>query len=90
MQNSEWRSPWGFTGLLGKDWPREDISETDEEIQIAAELLGVDKDNIDISVIDDKITIRGEKRKQRENKERGYYKVERSYGSFQRSFSLPC
>jgi HSP20 family protein len=48
------------------------------------------EDNIDVSVADDRITIRGEKREEEERKERGYYRLERSYGSFQRSFYLPC
>jgi HSP20 family protein len=88
---SEGQTPWGLTpGLFGEEWPRVDISETDEEIQVTAELPGVDKDNMDVSVTDDRITIRGEKRQQGENRGRGYYKLERSYGSFQRSFSLPC
>lgn len=88
---AEWRSPWGLTtDVFGTDWPRVDMDETDEEIRITAELPGVDKDNIDVSVTDDRITISGEKKEQEEKKERGYYKLERSYGSFQRSFYLPC
>jgi HSP20 family protein len=88
---AEWRSQrdWPMD-LAGTDWPRVDMDETDEEIQITAELPGVDKDNIDISVTDDRVTIRGEKKKHEEKKEKGYYTLERSYGSFQRSFYLPC
>jgi len=71
-------------------WPRVDMDETDEAVRITAELPGVEKDNIDISVTDDRITIRGEKKEQEEKKGKGYYKLERSYGSFQRSFYLPC
>lgn len=88
---AERRSPWGLTTDIGDlDWPRVDMSETDEEIRVTAELPGVEKDNIDISVTDDRITIRGEKKEQEEKKQRGYYTLERSYGSFQRSFYLPC
>ena len=88
---AERRNPWGLaTGILGTDWPRVNMSETDEEIRITAELPGVDKDKIDVSVTDDRITIRGEKKEQEEKMERGYYTLERSYGSFQRSFYLPC
>jgi len=78
------------TDVFATDWPRADMDETDEEIRITAELPGVDKDNIDVSVTEDMITIRGEKKDQEEKKGRGYYKLERSYGSFQRSFYLPC
>ena len=85
------RGPWGLTtDVLGAEWPRVDMDETHDEIRITAELPGVDRDNIDVSVTDDRITIRGEKKAQEEKKERGYYKLERSYGSFQRSFYLPC
>jgi len=84
-------SPWGLsTNISGTNWPRVDMDETDEEIRITAELPGVDKDDIGVSVTDDRITIRGEKKAQEEKKERGYYKLERSYGSFQRSLYLPC
>jgi len=85
------KSPWELTtGVLGSEWPRVDMNETDEEIRITAELPGVDRDNIDVSVSDDRITIRGEKKEQEEKKGRSFYTLERSYGSFQRSFYLPC
>ena len=88
---TEGKSTLGLTAnVLGTDWPRVDMDETDEEIRITAELPGVDRGNIDVSVSDDRITIRGEKKEREENKQRGYYTLERSYGSFQRSFSLPC
>jgi HSP20 family protein len=88
---SEGRGPWAFpSGTPGPQWPRVDMEETDDAVRLTAELPGVDKDNIDISVTDDTITLKGEKRQEEEKKEKGYYKVERSYGSFQRSFYLPC
>ncbi len=87
----EWLSPWGLTtDIVGADWPRADMSETDHEIHITAELPGVDKDDLDVSVTEDRITIRGEKKDQEEKKGKNYYQLERTYGSFQRSFSLPC
>jgi HSP20 family protein len=88
---AERRSPWDLTtDVFGTDWPRVDMHETDEEIRITAELPGVDKDNIDISMTDDGVTIRGEKKQQEEKKGRGYHRMERSYGSFQKSFHLSC
>jgi HSP20 family protein len=88
---AERRGPWRLTAdILGTDWPRVDMNETDEEIRITAELPGVDRNNIEVSMTDDSVTIRGEKKEQEEKKGRGYRKVERSYGSFQRSFYLPC
>lgn len=88
---AERRGPWALTtDVFATDWPRVDMDETDDEIRITAELPGVNKDNVDISVTEDMITIRGEKKDQEEKKGRGYYRLERSYGSFQRSFYLPC
>jgi HSP20 family protein len=88
---AEWRSGRRLiTDVLGTKWPSVDMSETDEEILITAELPGVSRDNIHVSVTDDRVMIRGEKREEEEKNEKGYYKSERSYGSFQRSFYLPC
>lgn len=88
---TEWKSPLGLsTDILGIGWPCVDMSETDEEIRIIAELPGVNKDDIDVSVTDDRIIIRGEKREEEEEIRRNYHSLERSYGSFHRSFSIPC
>jgi HSP20 family protein len=85
------RSRWGLTrGAFDAGWPRADMVETDEEIRITAELPGVGKDDIDVSVTDGRVIIRGEKKEEREKEERGLYAFERSYGTFQRSFDLPC
>ncbi len=87
---ARWHGPWDLTtDMMGTERPRVDISESDKEIIVTAELPGVEKEDIDISVTDDRITIRGEKRSQ-EEEERGYYRFERSYGAFQRSFPIPC
>ncbi|MGM0426256.1 MAG: Hsp20 family protein [Thermodesulfobacteriota bacterium] len=76
--------------ISDSDWPRVDMSETDEEIVVTAELPGVDREDIDISVSDNTVTIRGDKTEEEEEKTRDYYRLERSYGSFHRVFSLPC
>lgn len=88
---TEWRPSWHLRlAPFGSDWPLVDMDENDEEIRITAELPGVDRENIEVSVTDDRVTIRGEKKGQQEKRERGHYRMERSYGSFQRSFELPC
>jgi HSP20 family protein len=88
---TEWRRPWQMPmDLTSGDWPRVDVTETDDEVTITAELPGVQKDNIDVSVTHDSVTIRGEKKEQEERRERGYHRLERSYGSFHRSLHLPC
>lgn len=67
-----------------------DVSEADGKLVVRAELPGVGKDDVEVALTDDVPTIRGEK-KQEESREEGEMHVrERSYGSFRRSFALPC
>jgi HSP20 family protein len=67
------------------------VSETDKEVRVSAELPGVSEKDIDVSLHDDLLTIRGEKRfeEERGDEKENYHFVERSYGSFQRSLRLP-
>jgi len=69
--------------------PRLDVSETDQEIQIAAELPGIDEKDIEVTLTDDVLTIRGEKKTETEQKKRDYHLIERSQGTFMRSLRLP-
>lgn len=70
--------------------PRIDMSETDKEIKISAELPGMDENDIDVSLTKDTLTIRGEKKEDKEEKGKDYYRMERSYGSFTRNIPLPA
>lgn len=69
--------------------PAVDIYETDENIVLKAELPGVDKKEVSVEVKDNTLILKGERRREKEVKEENYHRVERSYGSFMRSFSLP-
>lgn len=69
--------------------PVVDISETDSEYLIEAELPEVDKNNVKVTLQDGVLTIQGERKSQREEKGRKYHRVERSFGGFLRSFTLP-
>jgi HSP20 family protein len=69
--------------------PRVDVSETDKEIRVSAELPGMDEKDIDVSLTRDTLTIRGEKKEEKEEKGKDFYRMERSYGSFSRSVPLP-
>jgi HSP20 family protein len=72
------------------EWlPSLDVSETKNEIVVKAEVPGMDPKNIDISLSNGTLTIKGEKKQEREEKEEDYHLVERSYGSFMRSIVLP-
>ena len=78
-------------GSLGASmWaPAVDVQERDEAYQVKVELPGVDKDDVKITMEDNILTIRGEKKQEKDSKNSNYHRVERSYGSFQRSFTLP-
>lgn len=72
------------------DWtPSVDISETDTAYLIKGEIPGVKKEDIKVTVEDGMITMRGERRQEKEEKDEKFHRVERSYGSFMRSFRLP-
>jgi HSP20 family protein len=69
--------------------PRLDVSETEQEVQIAAEMPGIEEKDIEVTVADDVLTIRGERRVEEDKTERDFHLVERSQGSFVRSLRLP-
>jgi HSP20 family protein len=69
--------------------PAVDIAEHDDEYIVRVELPGVLKDDVKITLESNILTIRGDKKQQKETKKADYHRVERSYGSFQRSFTLP-
>ena len=69
--------------------PVVDIVEEENQYIVRAELPGVDKADVKITVESNQLTIRGEKKQEEEKEGRNYHRVERSYGSFYRSFSLP-
>jgi len=69
--------------------PAVDIAEHDNEYLVNVELPGVNKDDVKITLESNILTIRGEKKQEKDEKNDNYHRVERSYGSFQRSFTLP-
>lgn len=82
----DWELPvWGH----GR-WPAIDIAEKENEFLVKAEVPGCKADDIDISVRGNTLTISGEKKQHEEKKEKGYYHVERSYGSFRRDLNVPA
>jgi HSP20 family protein len=99
FQLGSWRSPFGrsvfdvqpfWRGEIG--WgkaPAVDIVDKGNAYEITAELPGMDESNIDVKFADGTLTIKGEKRDEREEKKKEYCLSERRYGSFQRSFGVP-
>jgi HSP20 family protein len=88
-------SAWSRQGLPSNgdrklEWaPSADISETEKEYVIRAELPAVKKEDVHVSVDAGVITIKGERKQQKEDKSEKFHRVESFYGSFERSFSLP-
>ena len=69
--------------------PTVDISETENDFEIRAELPGVSESDVSVSVTNNRLTVKGEKRQAAETEGKNYHRVERRYGNFQRSFTLP-
>lgn len=85
----EMRPGFDFQGF-GTGWvPPFDVEETQEEYRFYAEMPGMKREDIKISLADNILTITGEKKIQYDTEKRNFYRLERTYGSFQRSFSLP-
>jgi HSP20 family protein len=69
--------------------PAVEISETDNDIVVKAELPGIDPKNVEVNVTGDGLTIKGEAKTEQEEKKRNYYRRELRYGAFQRTVALP-
>lgn len=91
-----WRRP--FRSLAGLErnlaqklvsTPAVDVAETDKAYEITAELPGMDEKDIEVNVANGGLTIKGEKKVETEEKQKGYHVSERRYGSFERYFGLP-
>jgi HSP20 family protein len=83
---------WPFRGVseMGKWMPSVDLSETDKELIVRAELPGIDPKEIDISLSGKVLTVKGERKHEREEKKENFHLLERSSGSFTRSIQLPA
>ncbi len=79
---------WGFPISSMTRWPAIDIANQDNEYLVKAEVPGCKAEDLDISVNGTTLTISGEKKQEKEIKERGYYHAERSFGSFRRDLNL--
>lgn len=82
-------SPGGGDVFQGAWAPAVDIYENDGELVVEAELPGLEKGDIKVNVEDGVLTLKGERKLSEETKEEDYHRVERAYGTFTRSFTLP-
>lgn len=71
-------------------FPKVDVSETEDEVKIVANLPGIDPDKVEIQVTEDSVTLAGKIEKESEEKGRRVYRYEREYGEFSRTLSLPA
>ncbi|HIE11661.1 MAG TPA: Hsp20/alpha crystallin family protein [Kiritimatiellae bacterium] len=84
---------WPSLRRRGRTWdamvPNVDVSETDKEVEVKADLPGLDQKDIEVTLDENILTIRGERKDEREERRRDYYLMERAYGSFERTIPLP-
>ena len=74
----------------GSWMPAVDVSETESEIVVRAELPGMTQDDIELNLQENVLTLKGEKKQEHQEEKENFHRVERNYGSFTRSFTLPC
>jgi HSP20 family protein len=80
----------GETEVSTRSWaPPVDIYETEDAIVLKAELPGIDPEDVEVRVEDNTLYLKGERKYEKEVNEQNYHRIERSYGSFARSFTLP-
>lgn len=92
--NEMLRDVWGAPvseSVAGRTWsPAVNIKESDEALTLTAELPGFDKDGVEITLENNVLTLAGERKFEQESKGEAWHRIERSYGSFSRSFTLPA
>ncbi len=85
-----WRSPFGgFPMFERAEYPVVDVSENESEVMVKAELPGLEAKDVDISLENNQLILKGEKKFEEEEKKDNYHRIERSYGSFFRSVPMP-
>jgi HSP20 family protein len=90
MRRPLWREPtWDFETTFKLAAPKVDVTEDTAAYKLAAELPGLTEKDIELSVAEGMLTLKGEKDQEKEEKNQQYWLSERTYGSFQRSFALP-
>ena len=83
-------APWS-SWETGEFHPRTDVRETDDAVLVTAEIPGLEEKDFEINLTEGVLTLKGEKRHEYEEKEKGaVHRIERGYGSFQRTIPLPC
>ncbi len=80
-----------FLPAAATNWmPSVDVSETEDDVIVRAEVPGIPPKEIEVSVVGDTLHLRGEKREEKEEKGKNWHRIERRYGAFDRAIPLPC
>ena len=88
--NEVFNEQYSEQDLAAGAWaPPVDIYETDTDVIVAAELPGIKREEIDVTVVGDKLILRGSRSNERDSDDEQFHRMERQYGSFYRSFNLP-
>lgn len=88
--DSPFDTDWGWKNFNTNVFtPRVDVTEDNENLYVQAEIPGVNKNEVKVSVVGDILTISGEKKAEKKDENKNYYRIERTSGSFSRSFTLP-
>lgn len=74
---------------LGAWTPAVDVHEDENQYTLTADLPGMKKEDISLSVVDNVVTLKGERKQETEKTEKGFHRIERTYGTFQRAFQIP-
>jgi HSP20 family protein len=85
-----WEGDFPHLPSLGEWTPALDVSETKDAVMVKAEVPGMDAQDIQLSLQDQVLTLKGEKKQEKEEKDEHYYRAERSYGAFVRTLRLPA
>ena len=85
----DWSLPSFYTKQDSEWIPAFDVSENENEYIVSAELPGIDSKDVEITFSDGILSVKGEKKNETEEKNENYHRIERSFGSFHRSFSIP-
>ena len=84
------RRPFERMGLFDGEWaPAIDVLEDEDRVLVKAELPGMSEKDIDVSILGDTLTIKGKRQKEEKKEEKHYHRLERAYGAFHRSVTLP-
>jgi len=90
FQGGRWLASHDGDGWSAQMLPHLNLAETDKEFEVTAELPGVEPGDISATLTDGRLTIKGEKKAEKDGKGRDWHRVERSYGGFQRAIDLPA